>query len=469
MSKGKQNSRRAFLRKLGGTTALVAGGSLAWGEAAASSPAQLLRAADKVSPNSRIRVATIGMGIMGFGNANTALQVPGVELAAVCDLYDGHLLRAKEVYGKDIFTTRNYQEILERKDIDAVIISTPDHWHDKISIAAMNKGKAVFCEKPMVQQLAQGLEVINTQKRTNAVFQVGSQRVSSLIFEKAKELYEAGEIGELNFVEANTDRHSALGAWQYSIPPDANPKNLDWDAFLGDAPKLPFDPLRFFRWRNYRDYGTGVPGDLFVHLISGLHFTTGSLGPTRIMSTGGLHMWKDGRDIPDLMTAMCEYPKTETHPAFTLAMRVNLADGSGGGGLTRLVGSEGEMEIGNGVLTVRKHQLSEAPGYGGWDSFDTFPEATQKEFERIYKEKYPQGRPAIRPPQEMTYSVPRGYDERYDHFVNFFEAIRNAKPVIEDASFGLRAAGPALASNLSYFDKKIIHWDPVQMKLKDKA
>lgn len=180
-------------------------------------------------------------------------------------------------------------------------------------------------------------------------------------------------------------------------------------------------------------------------------------------------MWKDGRDVPDLMTAMCEYPKTENHPAFTLAMRVNLADGSGGGGLTRLVGSEGEMEIGNGVLTVRKHQLPQAPGYGGWDSFDTFPQATQQEFEKIYKEQYPEVRPEIMPPQEMTFTVPKGYNERYDHFVNFFEAIRNGKPVVEDASFGLRAAGPALASNLSYFDKKIVHWDPVNMKLLDKA
>lgn len=180
-------------------------------------------------------------------------------------------------------------------------------------------------------------------------------------------------------------------------------------------------------------------------------------------------MWNDGRDVPDLMASMCEYPKTENHPAFTLAMRVNLADGSGGGGLTRLIGSEGEMKIGNDVLTVRKHQLSKAPGYGGWDSFDTFPEAVQKEFERAYKEKFQEIRPQLTPPQEITYSVPKGYDERLEHFINFFDAIRNGKPVVEDASFGLRAAGPALASNLSYFDQKVIHWDPVNMKQVNKA
>lgn len=245
MDKKEQNSRRLFLKKLGGTTALVVGGPLAW-NAGASTPSEVLKANNIISPNSRIRVAMIGMGIMGFGNAKTALQVPGVELAAVCDLYDGHLVRAKEVFGKNIFTTRRYTEILERKDIDAVIISTPDHWHDKISIDAMKKGKAVFCEKPMVQQLEEGLEVIDVQKKTNAVFQVGSQRVSSLVFEKAKELYEAGEIGELNFVEAVTDRHSALGAWQYSIPPDASSKTVDWDTFLKDTPKTPFKCQTFY-------------------------------------------------------------------------------------------------------------------------------------------------------------------------------------------------------------------------------
>ncbi|HYG38691.1 MAG TPA: Gfo/Idh/MocA family oxidoreductase [Cytophagales bacterium] len=463
MSKKDNNTRRSFIKKLGSTGVLVAGGSLALDSFAG--PNEFLQQRKSTAANDKIRVACIGMGIMGFGNAETATKVPGVELVAVCDLYDGRLVRAKEIYGKDLFTTRDYKEILDRKDIDAVIISTPDHWHDKISIDAMEKGKAVFCEKPMVHKLEEGLKVIETQKKTKAVFQVGSQRVSSLIFEKAKQLYEAGEIGELNLVVANMDRHDALGAWQYSIPPDASKETLDWDTFLGDAPKVPFDPVRFFRWRNYRDYGTGVPGDLFVHLISGLHFMTGSFGPTRVMAMGGLHMWKDGRDVPDLVTALFDYPKTDKNPAFTANLRVNFADGSGGGETTKLVGNEGEMEISWNSLIIRKHKLPKAPGYGGWDSFDTFPEATQKEFVKQYNAKYPDTRPAINSPKEYVYTNPKGYDERLDHFINFFEAMRSGKTVVEDASFGLRAAGPALATNLSYFDKKIINWDPVKMKL----
>jgi predicted dehydrogenase len=218
MNKNKHQSRRSFIKKLGGTTALMAGGTVVLG-APNSAESQQLASRTRIAPNDKVRLACIGMGIQGFSDTRTALQVPGVELVAVADLYEGRLIRTKEVFNKDVFTTRDYRELLDRKDIDAVIIATPDHWHDKISIAAMEKGKAVYCEKPMVHKVEEGQQVIATQKKTNRIFQVGSQRVSSIIFEKAKKLYEAGEIGELNLVEATTDRQSALGAWQYSIPP----------------------------------------------------------------------------------------------------------------------------------------------------------------------------------------------------------------------------------------------------------
>ena len=459
----KYNPRRSFLKKLAGTSALLVGNGFGW--SASASSGQEIPVLSNYSANDKIRVATIGMGIMGFGNLATAIKVPGVEFVAACDLYEGRLTRTKEVYGKDIFTTRSYKEILERNDIDAVIISTPDHWHDKISMEAMEKGKAVYCEKPMVQHVEEGHNVIATEKRTNSVFQVGSQVVSSVLFEKARELYRAGEIGDLNFVEVNNDRHDAIGAWQYSIPPDASAENIDWETFLGDTPKLPFDPIRFFRWRNYRDYGTGIPGDLFVHLISGLHLITGSYGPNRVMSTGGLYMWDDGRDVPDLVTSMFDYPKTENHSAFNVNLRVNFADGSGGGGLTRLVGTEGEMRIGWNGLTVKRHKLPQAPGYGGGDSFETFSAAGQEEFKKQYRLKYPDRGPTPKSETELSFKTPDGYDSRLTHFENFFDSVRTGKKVVEDGSFGLRAAGPALASNISYFDKKIVHWDPEAMRV----
>ena len=289
--------------------------------------AGLAGADQSVSPSDRIRIATIGFGGMGMGDTKYALSIPGVELAAVCDIYDGRLTRAREVYGDRVFTTRDYREVLARKDIDAVIIATPDHWHATLSIAAMEAGKDVYCEKPMVQSVGDGKAVIAAQERTGRIFQVGSQYVTSAVYQKARELVQSGAIGRLTMVEAWLDRNTALGAWQYSIPPDASPATVDWDRFLGKAPKRPFEAIRLFRWRNYQDYGTGVAGDLFVHLLSGLHHVTGSTGPERILATGGLRYWDDGRDVPDVMFAMLDYGKQTSHPEFTMSLRVNLKSG----------------------------------------------------------------------------------------------------------------------------------------------
>ena len=401
---------------------------------------------ERVSPSDKIRLGLIGAGGQGMGDTREALKVPGVELIAVADLYDGRLIRAKEIWGNQLFTTRDYREILARSDIDAVIIATPDHWHMRISNDAMKAGKDVYCEKPMVQSLEQGKQVIETAKQTNRIFQVGSQRVSSIVYKKAKDLLASGAIGELNMIEAWFDRSSAIGAWQYSIPPDASPTTVDWDRFLGDAPKRGFDATRFFRWRNYRDYGTGVAGDLFVHLFSGLHFVVGTTGPTRVVATGGTRYWIDGRDVPDVMLALCDYPKAASHPAFNLALRVNFASGAN------------EMTV-SGVVTVNKKQRAKEPGY----TIDTFPKATQEAFLKEYRAKYPEFKQDINSSTQDTYAPPSGYSDSVDHFTAFFEGMRSRKPVIEDAIFGFRAAGPALLTNRSYFDNRAYEWNPETM------
>ena len=346
-----------------------------------------LAAADQtVSPSDRIRIATIGFGGMGMGDTKYALSVPGVELAAVCDIYDGRLTRAREVYGDRVFTTRDYREVLARKDIDAVIIATPDHWHATLSIAAMEAGKDVYCEKPMVQSIEDGKAVIAAQERTGRIFQVGSQYVTSAVYQKARELVQSGAIGRLTMVEAWLDRNTALGAWQYSIPPDASPATVDWDRFLGKAPKRPFEAIRLFRWRNYQDYGTGVAGDLFVHLLSGLHHVTGSTGPERILATGGLRYWDDGRDVPDVMFAMLDYGKQASHPEFTMSLRVNLKSGVPEERFGfRFMGTDGVITTSMSSLTLEKAPPEREPGY----SIGTFPKAVQEEFLRQYRQKYP--------------------------------------------------------------------------------
>ena len=422
-----------------------------------------IAAADQtVSPSDRIRIATIGFGGMGMGDTKYAVSVPGVELAAVCDIYDGRLTRAREVYGDRIFTTRDYREVLVRKDIDAVIIATPDHWHATLSIAAMEAGKDVYCEKPMVQSIGDGKAVIAAQERTGRIFQVGSQYVTSAVYQKARELVQSGAIGRLTMVESWLDRNTALGAWQYSIPPDASPATVDWDRFLGKAPKRPFEAIRFFRWRNYQEYGTGVAGDLFVHLLSGLHRVTGSTGPERILATGGLRYWDDGRDVPDVMFAMLDYGKQASHPEFTMSLRVNLKSGVPEERFGfRFMGTDGVITTSMSSLSLEKALAEREPGY----SIGTFPKAVQEEFLRQYRQKYPAASQS-REDRTERFGPPPGYDAHQEHHRVFYEAVRSRKKPVEDAVFGFRAAGPALLANTSYFEKRMCHWDPETMAVR---
>lgn len=417
-----------------------------------------------ISANDNVQIALIGAGGQGMEDVRASLSTGGVKLVAAADVYQGRLLRTRELWGKDVFVTRDYREVLARPDVDAVIVATPDHWHQQITVEALNAGKDVYCEKPMVQRLSDGHPVIDAQQQTGRIVQAGSQRVSSIVYKKAQELMQGGAIGELSMVEAWWDRNSAIGAWQYSLPPDATAETIDWDRFLGRAPKVPFEPVRLFRWRNYRDYGTGVAGDLFVHLFSGMHFVTGAIGPTRAFATGGLRFWKDGRDVPDVMLGLYDYPKTTQHPAFNLALRVNFVDGGSENSGFRFIGSEGILTIDRGV-TVAKTPREIEPGY----TIDTFPQATQEEFLKQYREKYPKQRATadgIRPQAEEKFLPPRGYNDHVDHHRNFIQAVRTRKPVVEDAVFGFRAAGPALLSNVSYFEQRVCEWDPETMTMK---
>jgi predicted dehydrogenase len=446
-----QPSRRDFLKMAAasGVTAAVP----------ARVRAQTLSQSQDVSPNDRIQIATLGCGIQGISDTRVALRVPGVELVAVADVYDGRQVRAKEEWGDHLFTTRDYREVLARPDVDAVIIATPDHWHAQMAIDAMKAGKDVYVEKPMTQDLDEGLRLIDAARQTNRIVQVGSQRVSSMVYAKARDLFRAGAIGELNLVEAWINRNSSIGAWQYSIPPDASRETIDWDRFLGNAPKRPFDPVRLFRWRNYRDYGTGIPGDLFVHLFSGIHFVLDSIGPNRVMATGGLTYWKDGRDVPDLMLATYDYPKTASHPEFRLVLKVNFAEGGGENQAFRFVGPDGVLTIGSGSVTLSRRHRPKDPGH----TADTFSKEMQDAYLAEHRTKYADV-PELRQGNEEVYQAPSGYSDSYDHFRTFFDAVRTRTPVVEDAVFGLRAAGPAVLANHSYFENRPIGWDPGKMK-----
>ncbi len=410
-----------------------------------------------VRPNDQIQIALIGAGIQGQGDTKVALQVPGIKLVAVADCYDGRLAHAKELWGANIFTTRDYNEILARKDIDAVIIATPDHWHKRAAIDAMKAGKDVYCEKPMIHLYADGPEIIDAARSTNRIIQIGSQRVSSIVYAKAKELLASGAIGKLNLVTARWDRNSAMGAWDYTVPLDASTETCDWPRFEGTAPKIPFHAERFFQWRKWKDYGTGVAGDLFVHLFSGTHFITGTNGPTRAMATGGLRFWNDGRDVPDVMLGLFDYKE-----GFNLSLRVNFIDGGEESEGLIFTGSEGTMEIAGNSVSVSRVPRPSEPGY----TIGTFTDDMQRRILEQYRQKYPVTHPSGPTTASIeTYAAPSGYSDSYDHFKNFFASVRSRQPVVEDAVFGFRAAGAALLSNLSYERGAVVNWDPDAMKL----
>ena len=467
MHKPQQSSRRKFLKHITGTTLALGAGPITSLAAKENLQTRILQYDKKFSSNDMVNIAVIGMGIMGNHNTVSSLQVPGVKMVATCDLYNGRLERAKELYGKDIFVTNDYRKILQRKDVDAVVIATCDQWHARITKDALKAGKHVYCEKPMVHYISEGLDVVKAQKDNGKVLQIGSQYVSNIVFQKAHELYKSGAIGKLNMVNAVYDRQDALGAWEYTMPTDASPETVDWERYIEGMKKIPYDPKKFFWWRNYREFGTGVAGDLFVHLLSGTHVITDSKGPEKIYASGQLCYWKDGRNVPDLMAGIMQYRETPEHSPFQLTLQVNFVSGTGGSETTRFVGDEGTIVIHGNGLTVHHSKMPEAPGIGGWDALETYPETMQKELLKRYNEKYSAEQQKRHNQPDMVYKAPENFDSSLEHHINFFDSIRNGKPVVEDAVFGFRAAAPALACNESYFNNKIIHWDPKEMKLKE--
>ena len=451
--RGRPQSRRRFLE-----TAVA-------GSVGASLTPTILRASDRPVPSvlqrplrrsslDDIQIALVGAGGMGQGDAETAVEVPGVRLVAVADVYDGREAQVHERFeDPSISFSREYEEIVARDDIDAVIVATPDHWHQRICIDLLNSGKSVYCEKPMVQTLSEGAGLIDAADASGKTFQVGSQHLSGIGLEKAKELYESGAIGELNSARGYWARNTPWGAWQWGVPDDASEETVDWSRFLGHAPAVDFDPLRIFRWRCYQDYGTGVAGDLFVHFLSSLHFILSSNGPERVMASGGLRFWKDGRDVPDLMQATLDYPDAPGHPAFNLSLTVNFMDGVSGETSLQLIGNEGLMEVWNDRVILRQNR--------SYDPMGVFKDDQLSEVEREHGP-----RRQMLPPAVAEWQAENGYKGAYfDHMVNFLESVRTGSPVVEDARFGMRAAAAALCCNVSYDEGRIVHWDPEAMEL----
>src|SRR6267143_3293481 len=410
-----------------------------------------------VSPSDTVRFASIGTGVRGCELLQSSLRVPGIECVAVCDLYDSRHEAAKEAVKKDVPASRDYRKILDRKDVDAVIVATADHQHRKVLVDACLSGKDVYCEKPMSHTVEDGFAMIDVTHKTNRIIQIGSQGVSSILYAKAKEIYGSGRLGDVFMIEANSDRNSASGAWVYPIPPDANEQTIDWNAFLDGAPKRPFDPVRFFRWRCFADYGEGLAGDLFVHLISGIHFITNTnTVAQRAQSTGGLFHWKDGRDFPDLIETFYDYPN------FRVVLRCNL--NNEGGGLLAFYGTKGTMFIKDSTLSYKPQDTRPQPeSYSiyGW------PARLRDEYLKKWRDENPPPAPLdFRVNEEVeTFTTPPGYDAVADHETNFFNVVRTRKLVVENEVFGNNAAIGCHMANYAYFSKAVAMWDQGAKKI----
>ena len=401
------------------------------------------------SPSDQVRFGIIGIGMQGSGLLSSALTLSGVQCVAAADLYDGRHTLAREIANNaNLPTTRSYQELLDRKDIDCIVAAVPDHWHRRVVVDACKAGKDIYCEKPMSHTVDDGAAMVEAAQTNNRIVQIGSQRVSSALCAKARQLYRDGAIGDVEFVELTMGRNDPNGAWQYPPPPDLSPQNLDWDTWLNQAPRIPFDPIRFARWRCWREYGTGVGGDLMVHLLSGMLFTLGWNEPPRSASAlGGIFRFKDGRDMPDMHMVLFDYHGIPVY------VRLDLCSQSPE--TARFYGPKGVLEATAGELRhITQRGVDTAPSYysGG------FPAKMREEYVRQWQQEHA----ATPGPEAVTGTSvfqSNDWDGLRPHLWTFFQAVKSRAPVTEDAVFGNHAAIACHMANESYFRKAPVRWD----------
>jgi predicted dehydrogenase len=442
-------SRRQFLQ-----TSAVTTGALMTTRRIALDPARI-PSSWEVPPSDRVRFGIIGVGMQGSGLLATAVSLPGVECVAASDLYDGRHALAKEIAGSKITTTRRYKELLDNKEIDCIVAAVPDHWHKQVFVDAVSAGKDIYCEKPMSHSAADGIEMVNAAKNTGRITQIGSQRVSSVICAKARELLSQGIIGDLNLVEASLGRNDPTGAWVYPVPPDLSTQTLDWDTWQGTVPKRPFDGKLFARWRCWKEYGTGVAGDLLVHLVSGMNYMLGwNEPPMRVTSIGGILRFNDGRNMPDVQATLYEYGKIPVY------LRLNL--GCETPEVYRFQGSKGILEVTEFTITHYPQTGEDsAPSYYAF----SFPHDLREAYMKQWHEQHDPS-PGKEPLTEGFNYKGDSWDDLRPHLWNFFQAVRTRKPVAEDVVFGHNAALACHMSNESYFRKSAVTWDAASGQIK---
>lgn len=406
------------------------------------------------SPNDRVRFGMVGVGGQGSSLLSQAVQIPGVQCAAACDVYDGRLDLAREIAGEKLRVTRRYQELLDDREIDCIVAALPDHWHKRIALEVVSAGKDLYLEKPMTHSVEEGFQLAAACRKSSRILQVGSQRVDSKLFAKARELYQQGAIGQVSLVENWLGRNDPTGAWQYPIPVDLSPATVDWETWLGDRPKRPFDPALYTRWRLWKEFGTGLAGDLMVHSVTGILFVLGlNEAPRRAFAAGGIFRWRDGRDFPDVQSVLFGYGD--------LPVVINMTFNGEMPEMTRFLGSKGILEITEFALTYTPQAGTETePSYYA----DSFAKKVREDYQAQWHKQHD---PAPGKEGILAASTFRGpsFDWETPHLANFFRAVRTQEPVFEDAEFGNQTAIACHMANQSYFEGGPVRFDAASRQI----
>lgn len=385
--------------------------------------------------NGKVNIGWIGVGTRGYyvmermyaGNQDNAAQV-----VAVCDTYAGHLTRAKDrvqTLGHNTPKTyEDFRDLLKDPDVDSVFISTPEHLHFPMFMAAIKAGKNIYVEKPLAHTIEQGQEMVKAAEKAGKVVQVGTQNRSNSLYIKAKEMVTQGMIGDIHYVRAYWYRNSLDNnpAWRYEIPDDTNPENTDWDKFLGPAPKRPFDKQRYFQWRLYWDYSGGISTDLLVHQTDITNFVCGKVLPKSCMASGGIYRWvDDDREVPDTFSAIYEYPDR-----FHINYSSYFGNDHYGYG-ENFMGNEGTIEVLNR------------------QTLNFYPET--------FRGKAPE---RVKARKEIHIDLPGNDNKAVEaHVRNFIEAIQGKAKIVAPVEIGQQAAISGHLATLSYRNNKKIYWD----------
>ncbi len=394
--------------------------------------------------NDRINIGCIGVGgrgsdvmrwVMEVGKGNYPAQV-----VAVCDVYRKRLNKAKETSSAEL-ATLDYREVIARKEIDAVIIATPDHWHAPIAIEAMKAGKDVYCEKPMTRTVEEAKKFYEMQKTTNRVVQIGSQTTSSDQWWKARKAIQDGMIGQLLMSQGSYHRNSTEGEWNWPIDQNAGPDAkgddyIDWKMWLGSAPKRSFDADRFFRFRKYWDYSGGIATDLFYHVVAPLNICWGEPQfPQKVMASGGIYTFKDGREVPDTFHLVAEFPK-----GHSLVLSSSIANGQHIPGLIR--GHEGTiMIVPGGQFESRVKHITVTP---------------ERIAKKVFVEKYGK--------EEMIIET----EQRENHMENFLRCVKTRERPVLDALTAYKAMTTIGMAVQSYRDGKVLYFNEATQRVTDK-